>query len=135
MNRYKINCPYCGAPATCRPASTVYGQATRQKGSYLYLCANWPACDSYVGAHKKDRRPMGTLANKKLRHKRIQAHQALERLQRNRHMEKWGVYLWLQGKLQLDSERTHIGLFSEEMCDQVIALCNKSLKPDNLRAA
>mgnify|MGYP002508141294 CR=1 FL=1 len=34
---------------------------------------NWPSCDAYVSAHRKDRRPMGTLANSELRHKRILA--------------------------------------------------------------
>lgn len=135
MKKYQITCPYCGAPAVCRPASTVYGNSVRQKGSYLYLCSHWPACDSYVAAHKKDLRPMGNLTNKKLRHKRIQAHEALEDLRRQRHMEKWAVYVWLQGKLGLAPEEVHIGMFSDEMCDRVIALCHQSLQQDQHRAA
>lgn len=135
MNKYQINCPYCGAPAVCRPASTVHGSATRQKGSYLYLCSRWPACDSYVAAHRKDLRPMGSLADKKLRRKRILAHQALEELRRRRHMETWAVYLWLQGKLKLDPDKAHIGMFSEAMCDRVIEICRESLQSDQILAA
>ena len=93
---YSIHCPYCGAPVVCRPASTVYGTDTIDPKSYLYLCSNWPSCDAYVSAHKKDRRPMGTLANSELRHKRILAHRALQRLQKERHMDKWAAYLWLR---------------------------------------
>ena len=130
MRKYQITCPYCGAPAICRPASTVFGNAVRQKGSYLYLCSRWPACDSYVAAHKRDLRPMGTLANKDLRRKRILAHEALEKLHRHRHMEKWAVYVWLQGKLGLDPEEVHIGMFSDEMCDKVISLCHQTLQQD-----
>lgn len=68
---------------------------------------------------------MGTLANGSLRHKRILAHRALENLQATLNMEKWAAYLWLQGKLGLPESQTHIGLFSEQMCEQVIALCHQ----------
>ncbi len=120
---YNIYCPYCGSPAVCRPASTVYGTDTIDSKSYLYLCSNWPSCDAYVSAHRKDRRPMGTLANSELRHKRILAHRALQRLQKERHMDKWAAYLWLQTNLKLDESHAHIGMFSEHMCDQLISLC------------
>ena len=66
---------------------------------------------------------MGTLADGNLRHKRILAHQALEKLQKERHMDKWASYVWLQAKLGLDAHQTHIGMFSEQLCDQVISLC------------
>ena len=61
---------------------------------------------------------MGVLANGDLRHKRILAHQALRQLQQSRNMEKWEVYIWLQAKLGLDERQTHIGQFSEWMCDE-----------------
>ena len=135
MKKYQLNCPYCGAPAVCRPASTVYKNALRNKGSYLYLCSRWPACDAYVTAHKKDRRPMGTLADKNLRHKRILAHRALENLRRECHMDKWAAYVWLQGKLKMGPEQVHIGMFSEQMCDLVISLCRELVKQSRIRAA
>ena len=47
--KHQIRCPYCGAYATCRPASVVYGKSGTTKNSYLYICSRWPACDSYVG--------------------------------------------------------------------------------------
>ena len=71
---------------------------------------------------------MGTLADRELRHKRALAHNALESLQKARHMEKWAVYLWLQGKLELDEEQAHIGLFSGQMCDRVISLCRQAME-------
>ena len=72
---------------------------------------------------------MGTLANGDLRHKRILAHRALEQLQQSRHMEKWEVYIWLQAKLGLDERQTHIGPFSEWMCDAVVRLCRLASAP------
>lgn len=128
MKKYNLKCPYCGSPAICRPASMVYGADTIDRKSYLYVCSRWPACDAYVNAHKKDRRPMGTLADSRLRRKRILAHEALKRLQNERHMEKWAAYVWLQAKLGLDESQAHIGMFSEQMCEQVISLCRSPAK-------
>ena len=79
--------------------------------------------------------PMGTLANGDLRHKRILAHRALKKLQQDCHMEKWEVYIWLQAKLGLDARQTHIGQFSEYMCDQVISLCQQAPAYTSGRAA
>ena len=104
----QIKCPYCHANASLRPASTVYGCGRRSQGKYIYLCDRWPACDAYVSAHSRTHRPMGTLANGDLRHKRILAHRALEHLQKIRHMEKWEVYIWLQSKLGLNDRQAHI---------------------------
>ena len=112
MKKYQISCPYCGSPALCRPAAMVHGSSTLEKGRYLYVCSRFPECDSYVAAHKKDKSPMGTLAE----------------LQKARHMEKWAAYLWLQGKLGLGKDQTHIGLFSGQMCDRVISLCHQALE-------
>lgn len=125
MKKYQINCPYCQSPALLRPATAVHGSAALSRGRYLYVCSHWPECDAYVSAHKKSRLPMGTLANSSLRHKRILAHRALANLQVSHKMEKWAAYLWLQGKLGLTDSQTHIGLFSEQMCEQVIALCRQ----------
>lgn len=135
MKKYQIYCPYCGSPAVCRPAGTIHGSSVFEKGRYLYVCSHWPECDAYVAAHKKDRKPMGTLANGTLRHKRILAHHALEEFQASRHMEKWAAYIWLQGKLGLNESQTHIGLFSEQMCDRVVLLCRQAIKTDSQKVS
>ena len=69
MKRVNIKCPYCGARAFLRPASVVYGERAAP-GSKLYVCGNYPACDSYVAAHRTSQLPMGTLADKQLRRER-----------------------------------------------------------------
>lgn len=78
---------------------------------------------------------MGTLADGTLRHKRILAHRALESLRKERHMDKWAAYIWLQTRLGLTESQAHIGMFSQEMCDQVISLCQVSTEPANKMAA
>lgn len=123
MKKIKTYCPYCGAQALLRPASWVHGKSEQSQGKHLYVCSNWPKCDSYVAAHEGDLTPMGTLANSELRHKRILAHKALAKYQKVTGMDRWATYIWLEGKLGLDQRSTHIGLFSEETCNEVIALC------------
>ena len=125
LMKRKLICPYCGASVIYAPASKVYGKNIRQKGDHLYLCSRWPVCDAYVSAHRHDGSPMGTLANARLRRKRVKAHDALNTLRQTKHMDKWASYLWLQCKLGLDAEHTHIGAFTEPMCDSVIELCTK----------
>lgn len=80
MKRVNIKCPYCGSRALLRPASVVYGPKAINLSAPYYVCAHYPACDSYVATHRDNRLPMGTLANAELRRKRIQAHVALGRL-------------------------------------------------------
>ncbi len=126
MKNHSITCPYCNAPAILRPASTVYRNSPSAFGRHLYVCTNWPQCDAYVSAHVKDKSPMGTPANGDLRHKRILAHQALDRYRKLVHMESRAAYIWLQTRLGKSQEERHIGTFTEEMCDEVITLCNNA---------
>ena len=131
--RKQIHCPYCGAKATLRPSSAVYGDAAKTDG-YLYVCDRYPKCDSYVGAHKKTKLPMGTLANGDLRNKRIQAHKAFDWMWKSGLMTKWQAYKWMQGKLDLSDEQAHIAMFSEYMCDRLIAECNKAYANQQMAA-
>lgn len=125
MKRVHVSCPYCGAKATLRPAAAVYGDRAKP-GYYLYVCDRYPLCNSYVGAHAKTLLPMGTLANGRLRNKRIQAHRAFDRLWKSGTMEKWQAYRWLQAKFSLRSDQAHIAKFSEYMCDQLITVGNQA---------
>lgn len=125
MKKTTIHCPYCRAKATLRPAKVVYGTSALE-GTYLYVCDRYPQCDAYVAAHNKSRLPMGTLANGNLRHKRIQAHKAFDRLWKNGQMTKWQAYKWLQAKLSLNDKQAHIALFGEYQCERLIEICNES---------
>ncbi len=123
-----VRCPYCGAQAKLRPAATVYGKATIDENSYVYLCDRYPACDSYVNAHPQTKEPMGMLADGNLRNKRIQAHHALDALWKKGTMSKKEAYRWLGVQLGLPAQQTHIAMFGEYMCDSVIKLCNERMK-------
>lgn len=134
MRRVNIKCPYCGAQAFLRPASVVYGPKAIDPAAPYYVCARYPACDSYVAAHKKTRLPMGTLADPELRRRRVQAHAAFDRLWQSGLMTKRQAYLWLRAKLNLPEQEAHIGKFSILRCELVIQLCETCFRSVN-RAA
>jgi hypothetical protein len=121
---------HCGTRAMLRPASVIHGNKAKEK--YLYICSRYPACDSYVGVHKKTLKPLGTLADKELRAKRIQAHQIFNRLWESGLMKKWQAYKWMAGKFGLNNQQAHIAKFSNYMCNELIALCEKSFQNNKL---
>ena len=129
MKRVNIKCPYCGSQAYLRPATVVYGKKASAPNAQLYVCGRFPACDSYVAAHRDSHLPMGTLANADLRRQRVMAHAAFNRLWESGLMTRKQAYRWLQAKLGLPEQETHIGKFATYRCEQVIQLCN-SLFPD-----
>ncbi|MFR7718448.1 MAG: zinc-finger-containing protein [Lachnospiraceae bacterium] len=53
MKKTTIRCPYCGARATLRPSSVVYGERAKP-GGYLYICDRYPKCDAYRRASKDE---------------------------------------------------------------------------------
>lgn len=135
MKQKRMKCPYCGSAVVRRPATMVYGEATINKSTHLYVCSRWPGCDAYVYAHKNSGLPMGTLANGSLRHKRILAHRALSDLQKHYGMNRSMSYLWLQVNFDLTPGQAHIGKFSEEMCERVISKCRQNIEAVLLNAA
>lgn len=129
MKKNIVKC-HCGAHAVLRPAGYVHGDNARDE--YLYVCARYPVCDSYVGVHQKTKKPLGTLAPKTLRIKRMQAHRVFNRLWESGLMKKWQAYVWMQAKLGLNSEQAHIARFSEYMCDLLITECTQVLRNNRL---
>jgi hypothetical protein len=128
----KIKCPYCGARADLRPASVVHGESG---DGYLWVCARYPRCDSYVGVHQQSREPLGTLADKALRRKRMEAHRVFNRLWEDGYMSKSQAYIWMRAIFGLNREQAHIGMFSEYMCGEVIAACARFLRNNRREGA
>lgn len=67
----------------------------------------------------------GSLADGELRHKRIQAHRAFDRLWRSGLMTKKEAYQWMQTEFGLHEEQAHIAQFGAYMCDRLICACEK----------
>lgn len=132
MKHQKVKCPYCGALAALRPATVVHGDKAHEE--FLYICDRYPACDSYVGVHRKSHKPLGTLANKALRAKRMEAHRVFNTLWTSGLMLKWQAYEWMRAKFGLSVHQAHIGHFSEYMCEALIREC-KTVLANNKKAA
>ena len=130
MKKQTIRCPYCGSPAILKDASYVYGH--HSSGGKVYVCSHYPACDSYVGVHQGTSLPKGSLANRTLRKKRIQAHQIFDQLWRKGIFSREEAYRWIGDKFCLQTRQAHIGNFSDYMCDQLIQEASKVLKNNHI---
>lgn len=113
-------CPYCGSTVSLRDATAVYNRPGYGK---LWLCDNYPICDAYVGTHNQDDSPIGTLANRQLRQWRRNAHALFDPIWKSGKMSRNEAYQWLCEQLGLPREETHIGMFDEARCKEVVKLC------------
>ena len=130
MKKQTIRCPYYGSPAILKDASYVYGH--HSSGGKVYVCSHYPACDSYVGVHQGTSLPKGSLANRTLRKKRIQAHQIFDQLWRKGIFSREEAYRWIGDKFCLQTRQAHIGNFSDYMCDQLIQEASKVLQNNHI---
>lgn len=97
----------------------------------MWVCANHPACDAYVGCHPKTIKPLGRLANPELRSAKIQAHAAFDRLWKakvargdcGKSKARGLAYRWLAEQLGIDPTACHIGMFDPAMCLRVVEVC------------
>lgn len=124
--KLKVICPYCGAHAVLRDAGFVYGEGALVEK--LYVCFNYPACDSYVGVFHDSDVPKGTLANSELRNKRIRAHRSFDAIWKKGIMTRGQTYQWMQHKFSLTKKQAHIGYFSDYMCEELMRACEEVLE-------
>ncbi len=124
--KLKVTCPYCGKDAHLQNKSYVHGKNT-VGGGKLYVCSGYPKCDSYVSAHYSTNEPQGTLANKALRIKRIEAHEVFNKIISKNIMTKKEAYMWFGCRLDLNSNEAHIAMLSYNQCTELIEHCKKLL--------
>ena len=109
---------HCGCLAVLRDASEVC--RTHRTGAKAYVCAKYPACDSYVMAHPNTLEPMGSLAGPELRKLRREAHVEFNRLYESGLMTKKDAYHWLAFATQSPMAHAHIGHLGDYYCREVI---------------
>lgn len=80
-----------------RPAAEIYRDC--QNDRKLYVCHNYPACNTYVAAHPGTNQPMGVPANGDLRNLRIQAHRKFDRIWQTGIMTRENAYVGLRTPL------------------------------------
>lgn len=132
MTPRQLRCPHCGAVAVIRPAAEIYNDPRRT--DEMYVCRNYPVCNTYVGMHRGTRIPLGTLANGDLRNLRIKAHRKFDQIWQTGIMPRHAAYHWLADSFGMKLDDAHIGKFGEYRCQQVIEQCDRILA-QNQRAA
>ena len=118
-------CPYCGGHSVLKSAEGIYKNNSRD--TMLYVCKNYPVCDSYVRVHPGSKIPMGTMANGELRRLRHEAHKYFNQLYESGYMTKDDAYRWLAAILYAPQNQAHIGLLGEYYCRVVIEESKKLL--------
>lgn len=108
-----------------RPAAEIYRDC--QNDRKLYVCHNYPACNTYVAAHPGTNQPMGVPANGDLRNLRIQAHRKFDRIWQTGIMTRENAYRWFADSFGLSLKDAHIGMCIEYRCKELIRLCDEVL--------
>jgi len=121
---------HCGAVAVKRDGSYIHGEANW--GGDLYVCSRYPECDSYVSADKVNGLPLGTLANARLRHMRIETHRLFDQIWENGIMTRSSAYHWICDKYGLRRSEAHIANFSEHMCRSLMSDCQRMLRNNRI---
>ncbi|MBE5752641.1 MAG: hypothetical protein E7343_01060 [Clostridiales bacterium] len=93
----------------------------------LLVCRNYPVCDAYVRVLPGTNKPVGTMANGKLRAMRNTAHRYFDMIHKSGLMTKNEAYQWLAYKVCAPLSQAHIGLMGEYYCQQVIDESKKLL--------
>lgn len=120
----QIRC-HCGRPAVLRSAEGIC--KTHRPGAMVYVCSNFPACNSFVMASPDTLAPMGTLAPPELRRLRYEAHQQFDQLHKSGLMTRQEAYRWLAYIVQAPMSHAHIGHLGEHYCRIVIQESRKLL--------
>lgn len=131
-------CPYCEIFSVFEPSSDfIYG---RDFGP-VWVCDNYPTCDSYVGCHPGTSEPLGRLADRKLREAKKRAHAAFDQLWRakmtfgvSKKTARTAAYNWLASQLGISVNECHIGHFDKANCDRVVEICAPYLSRIQLKS-
>lgn len=125
-------CPYCGSTSVLKKDSSVI---YRKNYGPVYLCANYPSCDAYVGCHPRTTTPLGRLADRELRAAKKNAHahfdplwQAKIQLGASKKDARTAGYAWLAERMCMSPDRCHIGMFNVEECERVVRICSPFLR-------
>ena len=94
----------------------------------VWICANFPKCDSYVGCHPGTDKPLGIMANKELRKAKSQVHELFDRLWLlkaqmtgcSKKKARTTGYAWLAKRMGIKKDKCHIGMFDLEKCKLAI---------------
>jgi zinc-finger-containing domain len=117
-----VICPYCGKKAELSTGKRIYPHRLDLHKLLFYVC--WK-CQAWVGCHKSGR-PLGRLADEKLRKAKIAAHDSFDRIWKSGRLTRTEAYKWLAEKLKIPVEECHIGMFDLDTCQRVTIVCGEN---------
>lgn len=115
-----VICHYCNRPAQLVTGRAIYPHRQDLEHLNFYLCAS---CEAYVGTHEGTTTPYGILAKRELRELKKKAHNAFDPIWKGGEMRRHEAYAWLAREMRLTRAQCHIGMFNEDKCRDVIAIC------------
>lgn len=118
MSSYPV-CPYCGDVSILVKGDKIYPHLPKLHHKSFYLCS---PCDAYVGCHPNTTVPLGRLANAELRKKKLLAHSVFDKLWKSGKMSRKDAYAILCEKMALNPNDCHIGMFTVQQCNKVMAI-------------
>ncbi len=110
-------CGYCNKFSVLVSGKEVYPHRKDLFSLKFYVC---DPCGARVGVHKGTVNPLGRLANSELRSAKSEAHRYFDELWKSKLMSRKEAYRWLSGKLGIDREDCHIGMFDVDMCNKSV---------------
>jgi ssDNA-binding Zn-finger/Zn-ribbon topoisomerase 1 len=114
-----LHCPYCGGVLRLRDNAILYGGKSLGNS---YICENYPKCDTYVGVHRSNSKPLGTPADKELRELRKLCHKKFDPMWRDRGIKRKEAYRWLSKTMNV--KIAHIAEFTKEQCREFLGNVN-----------
>lgn len=126
----KVLCPHCGREANLVSQKVVYGKVYG-RGGKLWVCSNFPECDSYVGCHASSSKPLGTLANAEQRQLRKQAHALFDPLWRKGEMSRTAAYSKMAEMLEIPEHEAHISQLSSPQLEKLIRCLSREIADDD----
>ena len=121
-----MKCNYCGEPVELVIGEDIYPHLKYLHKRWYWKCTN---CNAYVGTHinSKSHKPLGILANARLRRARMDAHIAIDAMWKGKdNTSRTDVYYWLADKLGLHITNCHIGQFRFKRCNKVVKIVEES---------
>jgi len=118
--RSDLKCGECGSPMQLVESGKFAPK--RSATGIFYGCSRFPECKGCHGAHP-DGSPKGTPANKETRVARIRAHAVFDQIWKKHLVKHRGAaYNWMRQVMKLSKNDAHIGMFTRDQCERLIAL-------------
>ena len=119
-----LSCPYCKCETVLVSDKEIYGKNSNYGGMYYRCLQNF---NRYVGTCSDNKTSLGRIANKELRKRKMAGHKAFDplwKIEPTFFKSQAKAYEWLSIQMNLDLDKTHFGMFTIELCNEAIILCN-----------